>query len=370
MPRKDLIKDVKNIVIKVGSSTITDKGKISDKKIEKFVKELITLIKKGYRITIVTSGAIAAGSAQLNKDIKTLTIPEKQALASLGQTLLINEYRKYFNKGGFNVGQILLTEDDVKHRRRFLNARHTVNTLHEFGVVPIVNENDSVVIKEIKFGDNDTLSAYVASIIDADLLILLSDIDGFYWDMKDPGPVEEINIINDEVIERAGGEGSEIGTGGMITKIHAAQIIIRFGEMMVIAKGGEEGVLSSILNGEKVGTLFVGKNKPLASKKKWLTVTKGKGKIEVDDGAVKALIEGKKSLLAIGITGIIEDFDMGDIIEILNKENKVIGKGVVNYNYEEIRSIMGKKSNEIKEILGSTYFNEVINRDDMIIFDE
>ncbi|MBN1534970.1 MAG: glutamate 5-kinase [Spirochaetes bacterium] len=368
MPRKSLLRNVKTVVVKIGSSSITERGRLSQKRMAQFVGGVAALVRMGYRVTVVSSGAIAAGTAAMKRERKTLTIPEKQAFAALGQTLLMNEYRKHFLKQGYQVGQILLTEDDVKHRRRFLNARHTLHALLELGIVPIVNENDSVVVKEIKFGDNDTLSAHVASIIDAELLVLLSDIDGFYWSLSDPKPVDRITEITDDVLRRAGGTGSDFGTGGMTTKIAAARMILQFGEMMVIANGAEENVLVRIMEGERIGTLFAGGIKHVSSKKKWLAMVKRKGTIEVDDGAVEALVARKKSLLARGIVRIEGSFDMGDIVEIVNRQRKVIGKGVVNYSSRELHKIIGKRSDEIQTILGIEYFDEVINRDDMLVF--
>ncbi|MCP4135688.1 MAG: glutamate 5-kinase [bacterium] len=368
MPRNELLKQVKKIVVKVGTSTISEDGILSGKKISNLVSDLAALNQRGYQVVLVSSGAISAGAGELQKGREQLTIPEKQAFAAVGQAVLINQYRKYFSRKGFTVGQILLTEDDVKHRRRFLNARHTLNALLDLGVIPIVNENDSVMVKEIKIGDNDTLSAHVASLIDADVLILLSDIDGFYNDLKDPAPVEEISKITNDVLKKAGGSGSIHGTGGMLTKIKAAQIIIRFGEMMVIANGSMPGVLNRIMNGEKIGTIFVGREKPLSSKKKWLALRKGKGYVRIDAGAVAAIRERKKSLLASGIRSIEGHFGMGDIVEIVDEKKNSIGHGIVNYDHTELELIKGKKSTEIKKILGSTYFDEVINRDDLIIY--
>ncbi len=368
MPRKNLIARVKRIVVKVGTSTITDKGIISAERISAIVDDLCALLEKGYQVVLVSSGAIAAGAATIARKGNSLTIPQKQALASIGQTILINEYRKNFLKNGVEVGQILLTEDDLTSRRRFLNARHTFNELLSMGAVPIVNENDSVVVKEIKVGDNDTLSAHVTSLIDADLLILLSDIDGFYWNMDDPEPVEEIHQVTKEMYQRAGGTGSELGTGGMATKIRAADLIIRFGEMMVIASGMEKNILTRIMNGQKTGTIFVGKDKPMSSRKRWLTMKSSRGTVTLDQGAVAAITERKKSLLASGITAVDGIFDMGEIVELLDDEGKAVGKGIVNYNHEELSLIKGKKSSEIHKILGINYFDEVINRDDLIVY--
>jgi len=368
VPRKNLIKGVKRIVVKVGSSSVTEGGVISGRKISALVADVAGLLGRGYQVVIVTSGAISTGAGLLKRNVKNLTIPEKQALAAVGQTILMNEYRSAFNKKGLHVGQILLTEDDVKHRTRFLNARHTLDTLLQLGIVPIVNENDSVAVNEIKFGDNDMLSAHVASLINADLLILLSDVDGFYMDMDDEEPVEEIYSITERIVDRAGGTGSEYGTGGMMSKIRSAEIIIRFGEKMVIANANTKQVLNRIMNGEKMGTIFVGKNKPLSGRKKWLALRKASGLLLIDEGAVRAIRDGKKSLLASGITGIEGEFGMGDVVEMAGHGREKIGKGLVNYSCDELMKIKGKKSAEIKKVLGENVFDEVINRDDLIVY--
>ena len=368
MPRSQYLKRVKTIVVKVGSSLITNSDGISAECVDKLVDDVVFLIKKKYKVVIVSSGAISAGSSVMKKKRMLCTIPEKQALAAIGQSILMDVYRGCFNKRGYQVGQILLTEDDVKHRRRFLNARHTLNALLDMGVVPIVNENDSVVIKEIKFGDNDTLSAHVANIVQADLLILLSDVDGFYWDEHDEEPVSEIFEINDEVKKRCRGAGSEHGVGGMVTKIKAGEIVIKSGVMMIIANGKTENILKQIMQGKKIGTLFSGKTQ-LKSKKRWIAFNvKPKGKLTIDDGAVKALKENKKSLLAIGIMNVEGDFDLGDAVEIVDTHGMVIGKGIVNYTSDELHKIKGKNTQEIKKIFGSKYYEEVINRDDLIMF--
>jgi glutamate 5-kinase len=368
MPRKNLIKGVKTIVIKVGTSIISDNGNISGKKISRIVSGIDGLKKRGYNIIIVSSGAIAAGAFAVKKKREVLSIPEKQALSAIGQTVLINEYRNAFKRRGYDIGQILLTEDDIKNRRRYLNARHTLNSLLRMGVIPIINENDTVVVKEIKFGDNDTLSAHISSLVDADLLILLSDVDGFFNDINDPEPVKEISEITHEIIQKAKGAGSVYGTGGMFTKILAAEIIIRFGEIMVIANGNLKNVLKRIMDGEEIGTIFAGSDKSLRNRKKWLALRKAVGFLTIDDGAITALRDGKKSLLATGILSVEGSFDMGDPVDINSSTGSLIGKGIVNYHHDELKMIKGKKSREIKKVLGSKYFDEVINRDDMIVY--
>lgn len=367
MKRSELVKQVKRIVVKIGSSSITDNDKICSEKIFKFAAEIALLKKAGYEVILVTSGAISSGAGLLNIKRDKLTIPQKQALAAVGQTLLMNEYRECFARLGFAVGQVLLTEDDMRHRRRFLNARNALDSLLEMDVIPVINENDTVVVSEIKFGDNDTLSAHVFNLIDGDLLILLSDIDGFYNDMNDPEPVYEIYKINDDVRSRAGGSGSAHGTGGMITKINAADMIMKLGGKMIIADGKKPDILGMIMRGERVGTLFIGDNVKVPGRKKWISMRKPKGSIIIDDGAVKALTTGKKSLLASGITDIHGRFDMGDIVEIVDISGSIVAKGIVNYKAEELVIIKGKKTREIKDILGSAFYEEVINRDDMVL---
>ncbi len=354
--------------MKIGTSTITENGEISDTRLAGLVQDVVALIKDGYHVVLVTSGAITAGSTELSRHGKSLSIPEKQAYAAVGQPILINEYRRHFQKAGLNVAQILLTDDDVKNRRRFLNARHTFNTLLHLGVVPIVNENDTVVVTEIKFGDNDTLSAHILGVVEAQLLILLSDIDGYYWDLGDPSPVEEIRKITSEIFERAGGAGTTYGTGGMFTKIRAAEMIMRFGEKMIIADGAEPGILRRIMKGEKIGTLFVGEEQHLSSRKKWVAARKPRGSVMLDEGAVSAIVDNKRSLLATGITSVSGVFDMGDSVELLDPTGTAIGRGIVNYNSMELDLIRGKKSAEIRSLLGIHYFDEVINRNDLIVY--
>jgi len=365
--RNQLAKQVKRIVVKIGSTSITEQDKICPEKIFKFASEIALLKKIGYDVILVTSGAISSGAGLLNISRNKLTIPEKQALAAVGQTLLMNEYRECFAKLGYAVGQVLLTEDDMRHRRRFLNARNAINSLLAMNVIPVINENDTVVVSEIKFGDNDTLSAHVFNLIEADLLILLSDIDGFYNDLKDPEPVYEIIKITDEIKSRAGGTGSAHGTGGMITKINSAEMIMKLGGKMIIADGRKPDILAKIMKGEKVGTLFIGDNIKVPGRKKWISMRKPKGSVIIDDGAVKALVTGKKSLLASGIIDVNGRFDMGDIIEILDITSSAVAKGIVNYKSEELAIIKGKKTKEIKDILGSEFYDEVINRDDMVL---
>ncbi len=369
MERKDLLKDVHRIVVKIGTSLVTEEGAISAARISRLAADIIGLLRRDYEVVVVTSGAISAGAGAMKRKREYLTIPEKQAMAAVGQTILMNEYRSCFLREGHDVGQILLTEDDVKNRRRFLNARHTFNALIRMGVVPVVNENDSVAIQEIKVGDNDTLSAHVANIVEADLLVILSDVDGFYLDTGDSRPAPLIDEITPDVVRSAGGAGSAHGTGGMVTKIRAAETIIRSGEKMIIANGNEDGILCRIMDGETAGTLFAGRRKSLNSRKRWIAFNmKAGGRLDIDGGAVRAIIDEKKSLLASGIVGISGKFDLGDAVEIYGPGGELVGKGIVNYSHRELEHIKGKKTSEIRDILEGTYYDEVINRDDLITY--
>jgi len=367
MERTELFKKIKRVVVKIGTSSITDDDRISAAKIEGFARQISSIRKSGYEVVIVTSGAISAGAGILGMKRTNLAIPEKQALAAVGQAVLMNEYKSCFSLYGCSVGQVLLTEDDMRHRTRFLNARNTLNALINMDVIPVINENDTVAVNEIKIGDNDTLSAHVYSLVEADLLVLLSDIDGFYNDLNDPEPVRFIGKISDDIRSRAGGSGTKHGTGGMVTKVNAAEMIMRLGGMMVIADGGEESVLERVLRGEMTGTLFAGQSVKVNSRKKWISMRKGKGIVVIDDGAVNAITKNKKSLLAAGITHVNGRFVMGDIIDVVNSSDVPVARGIVNYSSEELEQIKGKKNAEIRGILGIKYFEEVINRDDFIL---
>ena len=334
-----------------------------------FVRDISALVRRKYNVVIVTSGAISAGADRMKRKREGLSIPEKQALAAVGQTILMDEYRRLFLEEGIDVGQILLTDGDVIDRRRFLNARNALCTLLDMGAVPIVNENDTVAVDEIKLGDNDTLAAYVAQIVEADLTILLSDIDGFYRDLSDPSPLPFVKEITDDVWGAAGGAGSHHGTGGMFTKIHAADMIMRSGNMMIIAKAGEENILNKIMDGGDIGTLFMGAEKILDSRRRWIAFNmEPSGRLVIDDGAVKALTIDKKSLLAAGIVSSEEDFSQGDAVEVVAADGRIIGRGITNYDEREIAVIKGRKTSEIRNLTDGTFYEEVIHRDNLIIY--
>lgn len=359
---------VRRVVVKIGSSSLTHKGKLSSDKMRVFAQDIASLRRSGIEVIIVSSGAISAGCGRMKCPRENLSVPRKQALAAVGQTILMNEYRAIFVEEGFDVAQILLTEEDFKNRERYLNIRNTMNELLHMGVIPIVNENDTVAVKEIKVGDNDTLSAYVSVIADASLLVLLTDIDGFYYDLKSGRPEPLITAIDARVLAASGGSGSLHGTGGMLTKIRAADMVMKSGQMMIIAPAAEENVISRIVAGEEIGTLFSPHAKAVRGRKRWISFNMAvRGRILIDAGAEKALTAGKKSLLASGITGCTGKFASGDGVEIAGADGNILARGITNFSSDEILLVKGRKSGEIKKILGDAFYEEVVHRDNLIL---
>ncbi|MGY0373781.1 glutamate 5-kinase [Clostridium sp. JNZ J1-5] len=370
--RKDYLKDVKRIVVKVGTSTLTHStGLLNLNRIENLVRQLSDIHNRGIEVILVSSGAIGAGIGKLGLKTRPKTIPEKQASAAVGQGILLHMYEKLFSEYGKIVGQILLTRDDVSHRMRFLNASNTFYALLEQGVIPIVNENDAIVVDEIKFGDNDTLSAMVASLVAADLLVLLTDIDGLYDSNPKTNPnakfINHVKEITDEIVAAADGAGSSLGTGGMITKINAGKIATTSGSAMVIVNGDAPNVLNDILDGKEIGTFFEGQKRPLQARKHWMAFgTNPSGCVVVDEGAEKALMDHHKSLLPKGILSVDGTFSEGEVISILNTKGEEIGHGVTNYNSSDIDAIKKLDSCHIEEKLGYKNYDVVIHSNNMV----
>jgi len=368
--RKSMFENVKRLVVKVGTSTLTfpDGIRLDLGRIGNLVKDLVQIKESGKEVVLVTSGAIATGMGKLGWTKRPDNIPGKQAAAAVGQTHLMRIYELIFGEYGQTIAQILLTQGDINDRKRYINASNTISTLLQCDVIPIVNENDTVAVDEIKVGDNDTLSALLINLIKADLLIILSDVDGFYDNSEKIIPV--ISAITPEIKAMAGGEGSETSVGGMITKLNAAEIVTGAGEIMVIANGQKPGILSRILEGENEGTIFLPKRDKMSSRKRWIAYSiHCKGTIKVDSGAKNALIRHGKSLLPSGIIDVIGDFDFGDAVKCVDEDNVEFAKGISNYSSEEIQKIKGKKTNEIESILGQVYYEEVIHRDKLVILE-
>lgn len=363
----------KRVVVKVGTSTLTHStGKLNVERIKKLVQELAELESQGKEIILVTSGAVGAGMEILGLTERPKTIPEKQAAAAVGQGILMHTYEKFFAEHKQVVAQVLLTREDSVKRTRYTNSRNTLLTLLKMGVIPIINENDAVAIDELKIGDNDTLSAMVASIVDADVLIILSDVEGVYTDNPQSNPsaqlIGEISDITPELEELAGGPGTMRGTGGMYTKIQAGKIAVNSGVAMVIASGFRDGVIGEVLGGGQVGTIFLSKENRLQVRKRWLAFgARTQGTITIDKGCEKAILSGGSSLLAAGISAVAGEFKQGNTISVITLEGREIARGIVNYDGEDTRKIMGVHTNEIIQTLGSKPYDEVIHRDNMVL---
>ncbi|MGB9628338.1 MAG: glutamate 5-kinase [Thermodesulfobacteriota bacterium] len=372
--RKERLGKVRRIVIKVGSSILAslDKG-LNHEVFSHLTKEISELKRQGYEIVLVSSGAIAAGMEKLGYKVRPQSITQKQATAAVGQTRLMNIYETYFSKHQQMVAQILLTHEDLSHRKRFINARNTLLTLLQLGIIPIINENDTVVVDEIKFGDNDHLSALITNLIEADLLVILTNMDGIYE--SDPRrhpearPIPLIEDIDSNRIKEISSKASSpMSVGGMMSKIQAAQKASRFGVPTLVACGTSRGILHQILKGKEVGTLILPKGSPLSSRKYWIAFTlKPKGEIIVDDGAKKAIVQMGKSLLPSGIVKVRGSFDRGDSVSCLGLKGKEFARGLVNYSQSELEMIKGLQTDQIEKVLGYKYLDEVIHRDDLVV---
>ena len=371
--RQELTK-AQRIVVKVGTSTLNyDTGKLNISRIEHLVRELSDLANQGKEIILVSSGAVGAGLERMKKTQRPNSIPEKQALAAVGQGILMHIYEKLFAEYDQIVAQVLLTKENSRQYSQYINSRNALMALLSMGVIPIINENDAVAVDELKIGDNDTLSATVATLIDADVLIILSDIDGLYTanPAKDKNAklISEVKQITPEVEQIAGGAGSSMGTGGMSTKIKAAKIAINSGTTMVIASGSEQNVLRRLLSGEDMGTIFPAKESHLKQRKSWLAFGKQlAGDIVVDEGCEQAVLAGS-SLLAVGITHVAGEFQQGNTVRILSKSGREIARGSVNYNADILAKLKGLHSTEFPSVLknNSPKPDEVIHRDNMVI---
>jgi glutamate 5-kinase len=364
---------VRRLVVKVGTGLITQPKVGPDPDRIAALAGDIAAVREGREIVLVSSGAIATGMARLALAERPRTIPEKQAAAAVGQSALMWHYEHAFKRHGLPVGQVLLTAQDISDRARYLNARNTLLALLKFGVLPIVNENDTVAVEEIKVGDNDNLSALVASLIDADLLVVLTDVDGLYTSdpAKDPAAtkLDTVETITEE-IERLVWDGTGAGSvGGMATKLQAAQKAAAAGVPMVIASGRKQGVLGRILKGEPAGTYFAPKADRLAARKRWIAFAVApQGRLTVDAGAQQALTQHGKSLLPSGVAKVEGDFAAGEVVALVGEANdREFARGLVNFDAHELRRIQGAKTREIAERLGYKSFDEVIHRDNLVL---
>jgi glutamate 5-kinase len=370
---KSLLLDAKCLVVKVGSSLVTNNGEGLDRAaIAAWASQIAQLVKNGRQVVLVSSGAVAEGMQRLGWKKRPIAVNELQAAAAVGQMGLVQMYESCFSQHGLHTAQVLLTHDDLADRKRYLNARSTLRTLLELGVIPIINENDTVVTDEIRFGDNDTLGSLVANLIEADTLVILTDQSGLY--SADPRKNPDAKFIHDALAgdpaleQMAGGAGSAIGSGGMLTKILAAKRAARSGAHTIIASGRETDVLVRLATGEAVGTHLHAEQIKTLAKKQWLADhLRVAGKMTLDDGAVKALREDGKSLLPIGIVAVQGNFERGEVVACINPEGIEIARGLVNYSSAETTRIMRQPSTAIAGILGYIDEVELIHRDNLIL---
>ncbi|GAB64269.1 glutamate 5-kinase [Candidatus Jettenia caeni] len=372
--RSQVLSKVKKIVIKIGTGVLTtDNGYLDKEQIKGLAGQVVELKKMGYRVVVVSSGAIGSGMGELGIGKRPGTLPELQAVAAIGQSKLISMYDACFKLHGYHAAQILLTREDFEDRQRYLNTCNTIHTLFQLNAIPVVNENDTISVEEIKFGDNDALSAMVTNLLNAELLIILSSVDGLYdrcpTAKNKATVIPVVEDVSDEIKQLAFNSKTQRGVGGMQTKLEAVSVVVKAGEAVIIANGRTDKVLKRIVQGEDMGTLFLPKKEKLANRKRWIGFTiKPKGKIYVDDGAMSALTEKGKSLLATGIVSVEGAFDKGDTISICKKgDGAIFAKGLTNYSSKEIEKIKGCSTSSITKILGYKLYDEIIHRDNMVI---
>ena len=371
---RQLITYSQRIVVKLGTGLLTTQdGNLDLAIIENLVCQIAALIEQGRQVVLVSSGAIGAGFPLLHQDKRPKTLPLLQASASVGQAKLMRLYDDLFSTHGITVAQILLTRDDLKIRKRHLNIRNTLATLLQHNALPIINENDTVSVDEIRFGDNDLLSALVSNLIQADLLINLTSVDGLL-EKADDGTlipnkiIRQVKGVPKSALKHSTRIKSTLGSGGMDAKLKAAQILTTSGEFMVIANGRTENILAKILAGEEIGTLFVPTTSKMESRKRWIAFFhQAKGTIIVDQGAQNALLFKGKSLLPSGIKDIQGTFSIGDIVLIQTEDGEEIGKGLVNYSHSDIKKIAGHHTSDIESLLGERSYDEVIHRNNLVI---
>lgn len=371
--RKICFEDAKRIVVKVGSGVLTEDNGLNLKALRSISRQICQLADRGLEIILVSSGAMASGIKKIGLSKRPDEIPKRQAIAAVGQAGLIMEYEKSFARYNKKVAQILLTSDDLVNRKRYLNARNTLCTLLSWQVIPIINENDTVVVEEIKFGDNDNLAAMITLLMDADILINLTDIDGLYTSdprkYQDAELISVVTTIKKDIEKYATDIPGPLGTGGMLSKIIAAKKVTAAGIPMLIAGGEKHDILIKLFAGKEHGTFFIPKKEKLANRKCWIAFTlKPKGTIIIDDGAAAAILKSGKSLLPSGIVRVEGEFSVGAAVEFRREGNdEILGTGLVNYCASDIRKIMGLKSGKIKKYLGHKSYDEVIHRDNLAI---
>ena len=359
-------------VVKVGSALLTDDGRgLDEGMIRTLVEQLVSLREQGCEVVLVSSGAVAAGIVRLGWSVRPHLLHELQAAAAVGQSVLVQNYETAFKRHGIVAAQVLLGHDDIIARDRYLNARGTLNTLLRLGVVPVINENDTVVTEEIRFGDNDTLAALVANLIDADALLLLTDQLGLYQQDPRQNPAAELVRlcdVHDPGLDAMAGEGGVLGRGGMVTKLRAARLAARSGTETVIASGRIQSIIASVAAGDNAGTWLRTGKQPENARKQWLaSMVQVQGSVELDQGAVRVLRQSGRSLLAVGVRGVHGTFTRGELVSCRDPEGREVARGLVNYSAADTRRIMGSPSQEIEAILGYQLDEELIHRDNLVL---
>ncbi|MEK7362990.1 MAG: glutamate 5-kinase [candidate division NC10 bacterium] len=372
-PARRALPKVKRLVVKVGSGLISAPGQgLLPDRIGALADELAALAKAGREVVVVSSGAIASGMARLGLTQRPRSIPEKQAAAAVGQSALMWHYEQAFARHGIRVAQVLLTQEDISARPRYLNARNTLQVLLRFRVVPVVNENDTVAVEEIKVGDNDNLAALVAHLVDADLLVILTDVDGLYTGDPRVDPearrLDTVDAVTEEIERLVWDADGQVSVGGMSTKLEAARKVTSSGIPMVIASGRVPGTLRRVLRGEPLGTYFVPRGDRLAGRKRWIAfAVPPQGRLTVDAGARSALVERGKSLLPSGVVEVEGEFHAGEVVSLSAADGKEFARGLTNYDAAELRKIQGAKTKDLEERLGYKSFDEVIHRDNLVL---
>mgnify|MGYP001142295088 CR=1 FL=1 len=371
--REDVVFSARTWVVKVGTSVLTGPdGTLDPLRIDHLSEQICAILDTGRRVALVSSGAVGAGMGQLGLSRRPDTLPKIQAAAAVGQAYLIRAYDEGLRRHGRHAAQLLLTHEDFDSRSRYLNMRNTLTALFGMNAVPVINENDTISVDEIKFGDNDRLAAMVANLLQAPLLVILSVVDGLYR-KDESGQLTDERIplvpqIDDDVLGNAGTVRSSLGTGGMQSKLSAARLVTHAGGSVILTSGKVKDPLTKVLSGESVGTLFLAHGQTHRARKRWIGLTaRPKGYVVVDAGARQALETSSKSLLAIGIRGVNGEFERGDVVGILDSENQEFARGLTNYASGEVRRIQGLRTEHAREALGASFYDEVINRDNLLI---
>jgi glutamate 5-kinase len=372
VPGRDALRGARRVVVKIGSALLTNDGRgLDEAAIGGWVDQIAALHRQGIEVVLVSSGAVAAGMVRLGWQMRPSAVHELQAAAAVGQNGLTQCYEHHFARHGLLTAQVLLTHDDLSNRKRYLNARSALRTLVDLRVVPVINENDTVVTDEIRFGDNDTLGALVANLIEAEVLVILTDQEGLFD--ADPRHNPEAKLISegradDPALAAMAGGGGALGRGGMVTKVQAARLAARSGAVTAIASGRQPEVLTRLAEGESVGTLLSPEEAPMAARKRWLAgQLQVRGSLTLDAGAVKVLRGSGSSLLAVGVKALTGDFVRGDMVLCVDEQGHRIAKGLVNYGADEARRLLGQPSHQIEAILGYMEAPELIHRDNLVV---